>query len=94
MPASSRSPCWRHSVAWRRTSSRSRPVIAVTRWRPFDRPRARPGQVDRDLGGHATRAAGQDQHAVAQADRLAHVVGDEQHREAAIGPEALQLVMQ
>ena len=50
--------------------------------------------VDGELGDHAARAARQQHDAVAEPDGLAHVVGDEEDRQALLAPEALDLVVQ
>src|SRR6266508_1920831 len=55
---------------------------------------AGPGRVDRELGRHPPGTAGQQHHAVTQADRLAHVVGDEDHGQAGGLPELLELVVE
>jgi hypothetical protein len=46
------------------------------------------------LALHLTRPVGQDYHPVAEADGLAHVMGDEEDRLARVGPELLQFGME
>src|SRR5580765_2957584 len=62
-----------------------------------DLPRAdlsRTLEIDDELLGHATWPAGQQHDAIAQADRLAHVVGHEDDGQPALPPEPLQLVVE
>ena len=64
-----------------RTSWRSRSVISAASaadGRLLDPPRA--GEADLELRGDPTGSAGQQHHPVAEAGRLAHVVGDEHDR--------------
>src|SRR5687767_1557085 len=49
---------------------------------------------DRELGDGPAGAARKDDDPVAQADRLAHVVGHEQDRESAVAPEELELFVE
>src|SRR6267143_1034504 len=55
---------------------------------------ARPRQFHLHLMRDATRPAGEDQHAIAEAYRLPRVMSDEQDGQAALLPQALQLLMQ
>ncbi len=55
---------------------------------------AGPVDVDRELVDHPAGPARQQHDAVAEADRLADVVGDEQHGEAALAPDPLELVVE
>src|SRR6266566_5460939 len=96
------------SLAPCRTSSPASVSAAMAqhlRTQPFGNLRGQPGHRRRlDLAGprdvhrvfldHRARAAAQQHHLVAQADRLAHVVGDEEHAQAAILPDPLELVVQ
>src|SRR6266508_6743150 len=50
-------------------------------------------KFDVDLVRDPARAAGEHQHAVAKADGLPWVVGDEQDGQARLGPDALDLVV-
>ncbi len=52
------------------------------------------GDVDVEGGRHPTGPAGQDDDTITQAHRLADVVGNEDHREVGLGPDALQLVVE
>ena len=80
---------------WRRTSSLSRSVIVAARSATSGESMRRgPLDVDRVLLDDPTRPARQQHHPVAEAHRLAHVVGHEEHREAGLAPEPLELVVQ
>src|ERR1700674_3793403 len=54
---------------------------------------ARTGKVDLVVALDSPRPRGDDEHAVAQRDRLFEVVGDEHHRRRARRPQAEQLVL-
>src|SRR5581483_153746 len=53
-----------------------------------------PLDVHRELGRHPAGPAGEEHDAIAEPGGFTRVVGDEQHREAAVAPDALQLVVQ
>src|SRR6267143_6884860 len=55
--------------------------------------RSRPRQVDLHLMRHAPGPAGEHQHAIAQADGLARIVGHEENRQAALLPQTLELLV-
>ena len=50
--------------------------------------------ADRELGDDASGPARQQHDPIAEAHRLAHVVRHEQHREAAVAPQPLELVVE
>ena len=93
--AAAAGPWLRCQLPWRTISSRSRSVIVAASPATSGESIRRGRRIGhRELVDDPARAAAEHDHPVAEPDRLAHVVRDEQHGEPALGADPVQLVVQ